>query len=614
MYTPGQVLSINLTTRQIDVDPLPLEVLRHNLGGRGLNAHYARQHLHAGVDALSPENVLLMSCGLLTGTEMPSSARLQLAARSPLTGLLGTSNVGGHAGAALYQAGYRTVQITGQADRPVYVYISAEGVEIRDAAELWGLDLHQVAHLLDSQNGKHAYQILAIGPAGENLVRFASVNTVDGHAAGRTGMGAVMGSKRLKAVVIAQPPAGRLGSAETRAAVRDYAKRIRSSDRYDLYATYSNAAYLSWTNEIGLLGTRNFQTTQFEDFEKIDGMQLVPYVRRHKTCHRCPVHCKAEVQIAHGQYKMAMGERPDIEPVMAFGARIGVNDPEAILHMYQLTNILGLDVISVAGVLGFAAELYERGILTDDDTGGLAIAWGDAAVMIKLLHQIACREGLGDLLADGVRAAAARIGRGSEKYAYHSKGLELPGYDPRAAQGTALGFAVSNRGADYTSIYPSQEFFMGPEEGKRAYGSEESVDYHVPAGKGLLVRQAAVVSAALDALGVCKVPVLSVVSDFSLEREAALASAITGLALATADLLAIGARIVTAERRLNIAFGMTAADDTLPDHFLHDPVPSGPTAGQTVKLDQMVGDYYAAMGWDEAGNPPPEDDPPPASD
>jgi aldehyde:ferredoxin oxidoreductase len=602
MGTFGDILTIDLTTQHTTRMPLDEDVGRQYLGGRGLNIWQMQETVGPEVDPLSPQNVLLLSCGLLTGSLAPASSRLQLAARSPQTGLVGASNVGGHFGAALRQTGVQMIYITGKAQTPVYLWIDAEHVAIRDASDLWGLGVPAAVEAIKTRTHPDT-RILAIGPGGENLVRYASIIADDGHAAGRTGLGTVMGAKQLKAVVVASTRQDRQPPGPLSELARQYARDIRESERYELYSTYSNAAYLRWTHDLGLLGTRNFRQTQFEQVDVINGTELMPYVRKRKSCHRCPVHCRAEIRVDHGRFETLIGERPDIEPLMAFGPRIGVADAEAILHLYSLTNTLGIDAISSAGAIAFAMDLYEQEILSPEDTGGLPLRWGDADAAVTLLNQIARREGVGDVLAEGVREAARRIGDGAEKYAYHSKGLELPGYDPRSAQGTALAFAISSRGADYASVYPSLEFFWTAEQGKLTFGAEDSINPLVPDAKGWMVRYASLVSAILDAIGVCKVPILSVIGDFSLERETALVAAFTGWDITPADLFEIGSQIVTAERRLNIRYGMTRHDDTLPAKFLHDPVPSGPTAGKVVDLERMVREFYLAMGWDEEGNP-----------
>ncbi|MEJ2148476.1 MAG: aldehyde ferredoxin oxidoreductase family protein [Chloroflexota bacterium] len=600
----GSVLTVDLTSRQHQISALDEVAARQYLGGRGLNIWQMQELIGPDVDPLGPDNVLVLSGGLLTGTAVPASSRLHFGARSPMTNALGSSNVGGHFGAALHAAGFQAARIRGRADRPVYLWIGLDGVELREAGDLWGLDTRATAERLRELHPDADLKVLMIGVAGENVVRYACINTGDGHAAGRTGLGAVMGSKKLKAIVIEHHPERELVSGEVRELSRQYALAIRNSERYEMYSTYSNSAYLNWANEIGILGTRNFQDVQFEGAEKIDGSQLQKYVHKAKSCHRCPVHCKAEIRIDHGRFARLVGERPDIEPLMAFGPKIGVDDPEAVLYLYALANTLGIDVISTGGVLAFAIDLYQRGLLTDEDTGGLALEWGDAGAMAHLMRQIAEREGLGDVLAEGVRLAAERIGRGSEQYAYHSKGMELPGYDPRGAQGTALGYAISNRGADFTSVYTTLEFRWTPEQGREVFGTEKAVDRNSSEGKGVLVRHVAIVSAILDSLGICKVPALSVVGDFSLQKEAGLAAALSGWDLTAEELFEAGLRIVNAERRFNLACGLSSRDDDLPDKFVEERVPSGPTQGKVVDLGAMLRDFYAAMGWDEEGRPP----------
>ena len=597
----GKLLTINLSTRTVTITPIDETIARRYLGGRGLNAWLMRDLVGPQVDAFSPDNALILGNGLVTGTEFPTSSRLQFAARSPQTNLLGASNVGGHFGAFLRRAGYQIVCVIGQADRPVYIWIDSHDAEIRDAAHLWGLETQDVHPNLGVEEDSIA---MTIGIGGENQVRYASIITSDGHAAGRTGMGAVMGSKRVKAIVVAREKAQRSSRSDNAALARQYALKIRESDRYEIYSTTGNAAYLHWTNDHGMLGTRNFQSGQFEHVDRLNGSGFMNYVKRHKTCHRCPVHCRAEIQIDHGRYARLVGDRPDIEPLMMLGPRIGADDLEAVLYLYNLTNELGVDVISAAASVAFAMELFERGIITTEDTGGLALHWGDIDVVATLIHQIAHREGFGRVLAEGVRDAARMIGRGAEQYAYHSKGLELPGYDPRGAQGTALSFAISNRGADYASVYPTLEFFWSPEQADQFFGTAKAVDPLSPEGKGVLVRYAYIVSAVLDALGICKVPVLSVLGDFSLKREAELASALTGWDLTPTELFEAGKRIVNTERQLNWDYGMTQEDDTLPDLFLNTPLDSGPAKGRTVDLAEMVDDFYQAMGWDEEGRPP----------
>jgi len=606
----GRLLTVDLTSREVEVADFPEEPAHKFLGGRGLNAWQLLEHVGSGTDPLGSENVLILSCGLLTGTQAPASSRLHVGARSPLTGLLGSSNVGGHFGAELRAAGFQSVLIRGRAERPVVLWLHGGKVEIRDAGELWGQDAWATQSRLQEELGEARAKILAIGPGGENGVRYACIMTERGHAAGRTGMGAVMGSKNLKAIAVRKTSEvlkdfRSLKDETIRALVKQYIEQIRNAPRYDTYARYSNSAYVTWAREEGLLSTRNYRQTQFEGAERIDGSQIIKYVTRSRSCHRCPVHCKAELKVPSGRFAVE-GDRPDIEPIINLGSKCGLDDVEALLYLYNLAGQLGIDVISTGGILAFAMELYERGILTEDDTGGIALTWGNAEAMETVMRQIARREGLGAVLAEGVRRAAQLIGRGAEQYAFHSKGLELTAYDPRGAMGTALGYAVSTRGADFTSVYALPEYRWDAAQGRELFGSEKAVDRLSIEGKGALVKRSMIVSAILDSLGLCKVPILSVVGDFSLENEAALASALSGWPLTAADLLTIGERILNMERLFNLRHGATRADDDLPDRFTEEPLPDGPTQGMTVPIQPMVRDFYAVMDWDAEGRPTPE--------
>jgi len=597
-----KTLVVDLSTGEVEMADLPKDSLVRFLGGRGINAWLLYQRVREETDPLSPDNVLLLSCGLLTGGEAPASSRLHVNALSPLTGLLGSSNVGGDFGARLHAAGFQTVLIKGEAKHPSMIWIHDDQVDILEAEELWGVDVRMAAEAIRERLGKDT-RVMLIGPGGENLVRYACIMTDEHHAAGRTGMGAVMGAKNLKAIAVSaqKHPSKRDGA--IRSLVREYAERIRSSPRYEIYSKYSNSAYINWANESGILATRNYRQAQYEAAGQIDGTQMIKYVTHPKSCHRCPVHCKAELRIASGRYAGLIGERPDIEPTAALGARCGVTDVEALLYLYNLAGTLGIDVISTAASLAFVMDLDEQGFITLEDTDGIEMTWGNAEAMEAMMYRIAQREGFGAILAEGVRRAAQIIGRGAEVYAYHSKGLELTAYEPRAALASALGYAVSNRGADWTSVYPVVEFRWDAKQGRAVFGNEKAVDRFSPEGKGLVVKRTMSVSAALDSLGLCKVPVLSVVGDFSLEEEARLVKALTGLPLTASDLLIIGERILNVERLFNLRHGATKADDDLPDKFTEEPLPNGPGRGMTVPIEQMVREFYAVMGWDEEGRP-----------
>jgi aldehyde:ferredoxin oxidoreductase len=428
------------------------------------------------------------------------------------------------------------------------------------------------------------------------------------HAAGRTGMGAVMGAKHLKAIMVHGSRLKEKMDSATSKLVKEYIHKVKASaSRYRDYSTWGSSGDILELHQMGLLGTRNYRMMQFDGAKNIDGRNLAKYVTRKTSCHRCPVHCKAKVEIPAGKYKELKGGRPEYETVIDLGALCGLGDPEALLYLSNLCNRLGLDSISTGSVIAFAMDLFDRGILTREDTDGLDLTWGNAEAMETLMIRIAEREGIGNVLAGGVRRAAEIIGKGAEEFAYHVKGVEIYGGDPRGMMGTALSYAVSLRGGDFTSVYPVPEFRYTPEQAEAEFGTKEAVDYRATRGKGVLVRKCLLVSAVIDSLGICKVPALTIIGDFDLEKEAALTRALTGLDLSAADMFEIGERIVNLQKLINLKLGATAADDTLPDKFMHQPITNGPASGRRVReLKSMVGEFYRSMEWDEDGVPTPQ--------
>ncbi len=602
----GKMLTVDLTRREVQIADFSENLAKEYLGGRGLNSWQIFKHIGKGTSPLDPANHLVLSCGLLTGTEVPASSRLHVSARSPLTGLLGSSNVGGHFGAELREAGFHSVLIRGRAEKPVFLWINRGEVEIREAESLQGQDAWTTQTSLKKVLNDSRAKIMAIGQGGENLVRYACIMTGRGHSAGRTGMGAVMGAKNLKAIAVRGEKRRSKLDDPARAAVRSYLDRIRNAPRYDTYARYSNSAFVTWADEMGMLSTRNYRQVQFEDVEAIDGKRIIEYVTRSRSCHRCPVHCKADLKIEGGRFGGTEGDRPDIEPIVALGSKCGVNNVEAILYLYNLCGQLGIDVISAGSTLAFAMDLYERGIISRQEADGIELTWGNYEAMEVMLHKIARREGFGNVLAEGVRQAAQIIGKGAEQFAYHSKGLELTAFDPRGAMGTALGYAVSTRGGDFTSVYTTPEFRWEPQKAKEEFGTEKAVDRLSPQGKGALVKRAMIVSAVLDSLGICKVPILSIIGDFELEREAELTTALAGWRMEADDLFTIGERILNVEKLFNLRHGAGKEQDRIPAKFIREMVDVGPAKGKTVDIEPMLREFYRAMEWDADGNPTPE--------
>jgi len=603
----GTIINIDLTDQRIENREFTKQMALDHLGGFGYNIHFLYTNLEEGTDALEPENIMIVSLGLLTGSAAPSSSRVHINALSPLSGLIGSSSVGGFLGAKLRSLGITALIIRGAAATPVFLVIDEVGVRFEDALDLWALDTRKTDAAIKTLVGDEKAEILTIGTAGENRVRYACIMAGIDHSAGHTGMGAVMGSKLLKAISVSSKTRSEKTPPEAMPAVREYVKSIRDSvSRYRDYSQLGSSGDILELNEMGLLGTRNYRSMQLDGAQRIDGRNLKSYVVRNITCPRCIVHCKAEVELKEGKYKGFRGGRPEYETVIDLGALCGLTDPEALMYLSNLCNILGVDTISTGSVIAFAMDLYDRKILSQEQIDGIDLTWGNAEAMEQIMYRIAGRVGIGDVLADGVFRAARRIGAGAEKYAYHVKGVELYGSDPRGMMGTALSYAVSMRGGDFTSVYPVPEFRYTEERAEKEFGTRQAVDRMATEGKGALVRYCLIVSSIIDSLGICKVPALTIAGNYDLEKETRLARALTGLDLTKERLLYIGERIVNMEKLFNLRFGATSDLDTLPEKFLNEPIGEGPSTGAKVNLEPMVQDFYKIMGWDGQGVPLPE--------
>ncbi len=597
----GRILSVNLSRGEIDLSPFPEERVREVIGGRGFNAWRLFTRLPVGADPMGPDNLLLFSCGALTGTAAPAASRLHVNALSPLTGILGSSNVGGWVGSRLRSSGVQSVVIRGRAPRPVYLYIDDKTAAIRDAGFLWGLDAFKTQERIKERLGNDKAAVLAIGPGGENGARFACIMTDRDHAAGRTGMGAVMGGKNLKAVAVARGSerpmaAGAPGAGE---AVKRYARKIKNAPDFKIFSKYGGAGYLNWADEMGVAGARNYKETGFEHTHRLDGRRLEGRIVRSGGCRRCPVRCKAELAFDTGKLKGRRAARPEFEPMINLGAKCGLGDLETVVHLDNLCSRLGLDSTSAASTIAFAMDLYERGIVTPREVDGLDLSWGNGEAMETLIRGMARMEGFGGVLGLGVKRAAEIIGKGADRRAAHVKGLELTAYHPGAILGTALGYAISSRGGDYNNVYASLEYGWSPDKAAREFGTPRAVDIHSVEGKGRLVRRAVLVNIVLDCLGLCKVPVLSLKGDFDLEDEAELTAALTGRPVAPRDLFLAGERVAAMERLFNLRHGPETAVDGLPPMFFK----RGDSVLTPGGMERMLKDFYEAMGWDETGRP-----------
>ncbi|MGD8942516.1 MAG: aldehyde ferredoxin oxidoreductase family protein [Desulfobacterales bacterium] len=602
----GQILDIDLTTETWKLSDCPEDHTGNYLGGRGLNVKFLYDHIPPGTDPLSSTNILTLSCGMLTGTAAPASSRLHINALSPLTHILGGSNVGGGFGTSLRMCNVQQLIIRGRATRPVYLWIDGDSVEIRNAKSLWGKDTWETEKRIKNRLGTEKLKILAIGPAGESGCSFGCLITERDHAAGRTGMGTVMGSKNVKAIVVKAQKAKVVfrPKNDIHEAIKRYLWQMKYSPEFKSMREHGGAGYVDWADELAILGTRNYRDYHFEDVKRIDGKQLKKNISRKHGCPRCPVQCKAELKFTTGRLKGKNAVRPEFEPMLALGARCGLNDLQTLVYLDNLCTRLGMDCISAGAVIAFAMDLFDRGIITASDTGGLDLKWGNGEAMVKLIRQMADGEGFGKVLAGGVRKAAQIIGRGAENYAAHIKGLEMAGYHPYNMMGTALGYSVSSRGADFSDIYATLEYKWLPEKATKVFGTPVSSDPRSIQGKAQLVRRSMIVGSVLDCLGLCKVPALCLICTYDLVGEAELVSALSDRTVSVTELFLAGERIVNLERLFNQRHGTGISNDRLPDMFFEKEYNAGTEPSKPAEwMEPMKQEFYDIMGWDDAGHP-----------
>ncbi|MBS3825553.1 aldehyde ferredoxin oxidoreductase family protein [Candidatus Bipolaricaulota bacterium] len=601
-YT-GELVEIDLDKGEIERNRPDDAAVRDFLGGRGINAHYLLKYLEEGIDALAPENLIAFSPGLLTGSDVYSSSRLHVGSLSPLTGFLGSSNVGGQLGAYMKQNGIFSLLVKGKADKPVYIWIDRGEVELRDAEDIWGVNTDEARRAIRESTDEDV-SVGAIGPAGEKLASMACIMFEDGHAAGRTGMGAIMGSKKVKAIG-ATPGDRRVGN-EVRGdeSLRAYLDEIRTHPDYEEWAQYDNSTSVKWVEDLGASSVRNYRKVQSEDVEEADGRSFMDLPRTPSSCYRCPVHCKAELELTRGPNEGEKAERPCFEPLVALGPKCGNSDSLESIRLHNKCNDLGLDSIEAGSLIAFAMDLYDRGIISKKDAGGLDLEWGNSEAMADLIDMIANGNGwLGKTLSKGLKSAAEEIGQGAEELAFHVKGLAMTAMDPRGFKASGLGYAIGNRGSDFTSIYARPEYSFSPELAEELFGTDKAADRLSEEGKPQLVKRASIVSAIVDSLGICKVPLLSLIEDYDLSVTSELATKVLGKKMDPEDLLIIGERIVTGERLFNVRMGLTGEDDRLPEKFTSEPISEGPVKGAVVDLESMLGEFYSRMGWDEKGIP-----------
>jgi aldehyde:ferredoxin oxidoreductase len=591
---PGLVLRVDLTSGVIEREPLDEPFARKYVGGRGFTSRSQYDLIPKDVDPLGPENVVIIAPGALTGTPAPSAARFVVAGRSPLTGILGDANSGGFFGAVLRRAGYSLILIRGKSPHPVILSIDDEDVELRDARHLWGKDVHQTTEAIEQEGGR-GFRVAAIGQAGENLVHLAGVIADKDHAAARTGLGAVMGSKHLKAIAVRSKRSVPLRDPDT---FRQLVAELREIERNDSRAQdFSVRGTLGTLMEhhtaIGAMNTRNYQFGQFEGEEKINNDALAAqYLVRTTGCYQCSLKPDRYCRVDEGEFAGTEVGGPEYSTAVAFGSAVGNDNVAAILKANDLANRYGMDTIDLGGVIAFSMELYQRGILTKDDTDGLELEWGNYHAMLDLIERIAFREGsFADLLADGVHVAAEEIGRGAERYAVHVKGMTPAPLDARVVKVYNFRYAVSPRGADHLRISAPGGYAL---DELPVLEAAEKLRYW----QGII--------AVPDLMGLCKFAYTyyTETPDVALHRTLdivpSLYTAATGFELTSDELLEASARVTNVERAHNARLGLTAEHDTLPPRFTEDPMPEGPAKGKVYDiLDSVKEAWYTVQGWNQ---------------
>lgn len=600
-YT-GKILRVDLTSRSATVEDLPAKVARDFIGGAGLGIKYLYDEVEPGTDALGPDNKLIFASGPFTGTTIPCASRMSVTAKSPLTGAVGMSLTGGFFPAELRFAGYDALIIEGKAEQPTYLWIKDGDVQFRDAAGLWGTQTADCQVMIKDHLRDQAVRVACIGPAGENLSKMACIVN-ERRAAGRKGLGAVMGSKNLKAIAVRGTSSVAVADAEkfkaARAGMRQQMKD--SPVLYPSFAKLGTPMVVDVTAAMGILSAKNWSATgEFAPVETLGAeAQQTKNVGRN-PCYECPVGCSQLKLARSGAYAGSMAEGPEFESFYSLGTNTGVADMDAIIAADRLCDELGLDSMSAGVAIGFAMELAEKGLLTEAQTGGKPLAFGDDAAMMELLHQMAHREGLGAILADGTKAAAEKLGGTTADYAMHVKGLELPAYDVRGAKAQGLNYATSYTGADHNRGYAFQEIFGIPVP--REY---DRLAYE---GKGELCKwNQDLRTATCDCPTMCAFLLDTAMPATAAENTAALMEAVTGTAYTPQEVVDVGERTINLAKAFNVREGFTRADDTLPKRLMEEALKEGASKGEVVSregLDLMLNEYYTARGWDVATGVP----------
>lgn len=587
----GHVLRVDLTSRSVSKEPLPEDLARNWLGGRGFVSRILWQELTPGTEPLSADNLVIMASGPLAGCFLPGSGKIHFGTKSPATGGYGDSNMGGHLAAELKHAGYDMVIFRGRADSPVMLVIDDDRVELRDASRYWGMGCLKTEEALKNDLGED-FQIATVGPAAEKLVRYACISHDFGRQAGRTGVGTVLGYKRVKAIAVRGTrsiPLARPREAWEKG--KEMYRACFDSPGLAQWTPQGTAGVTDWVNEVGAFPTRNFSTSYFEAYKQINGQALLDrLVRTHKGCHGCPTPC-GKYSFTRSRLGEAWVEGPEYETIALVGGNCAIDSIEDVAYLNHVLDDLGIDTISGGAVIGFAIECYQKGILSREAVGR-ELAFGDPEAVLYLAQKIAAREGIGDLLADGVKKAAAELGPEAQRIAPHIKGLELSGYESRYAPAMMLAYMTADIGAHHNRAW--------------AITYDVQVGQEKLEGKAQRVIELQHIRPLFDALGLCRLQWVEI--GFDLKHYAEVFPLVTGWDYSWDDLLRISEKIWNQNRCFNVREipGFGRSWDYPPARVWEEPVPTGPAQGKFIpreRLDALLDDYYRLRGWSPDGLP-----------
>ncbi len=604
----GKILRVNLTDGSIREETLDAETARQYIGGRSLGAKILLEELEPGIDPLGPDNKLVFLTGPASGTILPGQTRFIVVGKSPLTGLWGEANCSGSFGSELKRAGYDALIVEGKAEKPAYIWVKDGQAGIGDAAKYWGMLTGPADDALKAEIGDPHAWVACIGPAGEKLSRIACIMSDKHRAAGRTGLGAVMGSKHLKGVVVRGTKVAEVADPQSfRSLVRTIVAQVNANPGQQGLGKYGTSAGIPSLNAMGILPTKNFQEGDFAGFSKISGEYMAQTVLKGTIhCQGCMVPHDRCVEITESPYGPVDPQYggAEYETIAAFGSLCLIDDLVPINKANEICNAYGLDTISAGNMMAWVMECFDKGILSERDTGGISCRWGDAKGMLALLEQTCKREGFGDTLAEGTLRAARKVGKGSEVFAMQVRGMELAMHEPRGKKGLALGYtAAGPRGGSHMEGGHDPAFEqdnMVPEAGIIKGISRFAVE-----GKGELWEKTTAIRTFLNDASICVMIMEPTMSRGSMTQLAQVLGAITGWPLTPDDLLEMGRRGNALARAFNCREGASREQDKLPARF-SEAFASGGSAGQSISpadMDRMLDEFYAAAGWSNDGVP-----------